>query len=235
MRKGSKTGMGEAMMEKRRRKQIFRTGGRIRLWAIVAAFVAAGAVYLVLLQAEKEILKGEEQQLVVCADKRIPKGELLSIDNYGKYIRQISVGKSLVPDRAILDPEELFETAAMIEINAGTILTEGMMCSEDEITADMDEPVIAGFQADELYQVAGGVLRPGDRIHLYRADKESGDCHMTWENLYVWEVFDTGGNRIESDDGETAAQKINVFLDKKDVARFYSDLGKGGLRVVKAR
>ena len=107
-----------------------------------------------------------------------------------------------------------------------------MFESLNEIWEQMEEPVIAGFKADDLYQVVGGTLRPGDRIHVYRVNEDK-EAVLIWENVYVAEVFDQTGNRIESDNSNAAAQRINVYLDKADVAPFYAELAAGTLRVVK--
>lgn len=47
------------------------------------------------------------------------------------------------------------------------------------------------------------------------------------------EVFDQAGTRIANGDRVTAAQRINIYLDKKDVDAFYSELASGTLRVVR--
>lgn len=36
-----------------------------------------------------------------------------------------------------------------------------MLESEEQITGEMEEAVIAGFRAEDLYQAVGGVLRAG--------------------------------------------------------------------------
>ena len=96
----------------------------------------------------------------------------------------------------------------------------------------VSEPVVAGLRAEDLYQVVGGVLRAGDRIHIYRVDEE-GKAVLAWENVYVQGVFDQSGTAISNEDRNTAAQRINVYLDKKVVEEFYSQLNAGALRIVK--
>ena len=102
----------------------------------------------------------------------------------------------------------------------------------DEIVQEIKDPVIAGFKAEDLYQVAGGVLRAGDRIHVYTVTDER-ETVLLWENVYVQGVFDQAGARIENGDTSTAAQRLNVYLAKEDVEAFYSGLASGMLRVVK--
>ena len=134
----------------------------------------------------------------------------------------------------------------MFDIAPGVLLTSEMFESMDEVLGEMQSPVIAGFKADDLYQVVGGVLRAGDRIHIYKLtdskaaeseedaiDERDADAVLIWENIYVQEVFDQTGKRIASGDAVTAAQRINIYLDKADVEAFYAELASGALRVVK--
>ena len=93
--------------------------------------------------------------------------------------------------------------------------------------------MIAGFKAEDLYQVAGGVLRSGDRIHIYSVKEEGKEASSVWKNVFVQQVFDTSGNRISNEDSDTAAQRINIYLAEEDVERFYEQLSAGSLRAVK--
>ena len=105
-----------------------------------------------------------------------------------------------------------------------------------EITEQMREPVIAGFRAEDLYQVVGGVLRAGDRIHIYCVEQEEEEQNgkLLWENVFVQQVFDRNGAAIGGDDGTTPAQRVNIYMEKERVADFYAALAQGSLRVVKA-
>ena len=111
-------------------------------------------------------------------------------------------------------------------------MTGGMFEKMTDILGKMEEPVVAGLKADDLYQVVGGTLRAGDRIHIYSVTGEK-EAVLIWENVYVKEVFDQTGNRIESGNSVAAAQRINIYLDKADVIGFYSELASGAMRVVK--
>lgn len=232
--------------------------------AIAVGLLLSIIIYAVMLHIEKTALSDFERSTVVVAAKEVPAGQLITVQNIGDYFMQKEIDAKLVPENAVMATDQMIEQVALYKIDAGTIMTTGMLDSFNEITADMEEPVIAGFKADDLYQVVGGVLRAGDRIHIYRivesseekedrgiintdqaeSEEPAENAEQTenaeepeeaalWENIYVQEVFDQTGNRITSGDQETAAQRINIYLDKADVEAFYAELASGTLRVVK--
>lgn len=199
---------------------------------VVIALAAAVAVFVVMLQIEKKALAQVEKGTVVVAAAAIPEGQLITAENRDIYLELREMEVTLIPERAAVTPEELEGRMTVFGIDSGTVMTFGMLRDVNEVTEEMKEPVIAGFKADDLFQVAGGVLRAGDRIHVYSV---SGDCevNLIWENLYVQEVFDQAGRKIENGDKTTSAQRVNICLDKADVEKFYSELAAGALRAVK--
>lgn len=205
---------------------------RWKAGGMAAALIAAVAVFAVMLQLEKSTLTKYERGTVYAAAAEIPKGQLITAENMSLYFQEKSLDKSCIPESALRSPEQVTGLAAVFDIEQGVLLSEGMFETLDDILAGMREPVVAGFKAEDLYQVAGGVLRAGDRIHIYSVSEE-GEVALVWNNVYVQEVFDQAGNRIVSGDMATAAQRVNIYLDKKDVAAFYSELAGGALRVVR--
>ena len=82
--------------------------------------------------------------------------------------------------------------------------------------------------------MVNGILRSGDRIHIYTVEEDTKNANLIWENVFVQGAFDNSGNQIQDGDEETAAARINIVLEKSCIERFYSELAKGSLRVVKA-
>lgn len=200
---------------------------------IFAALTAALAVFIVMLQIEKSVMTEYEKGTVYVVTEEIPRGQLITAENCGTYMREQEVDFSCIADSALRSQEQLLGLAAKFDIEPGVLLTEGMFEKRSDIWETMEEPVVAGFKADDLYQVVGGTLRAGDRIHIYHVTEEK-QAVLIWENVYIREVFDQSGNRIESGNSTAAAQRINVYMDKNDVDAFYSELASGTLRVVKA-
>ena len=209
------------------------SSGRLWMGSIIAALVSAVAIYLVMLQMEKNVLSEYEKEIVYVAGCEIPKGQILDEGNWQNYVQHKEVDKSCIPATAIHMEEQLYELSAVYGIEEGTILTGGMFLKVEDVLSDMKEPVIAGLKAEDLYQIVGGTLRPGDRIHIYRVSGE-GEAVLGWENVFVQQVFDQSGLAISCEDATTAAQRINVYLDKECMEEFYTLLATGSLRVVKA-
>lgn len=209
-----------------------------KLWSkawvgtMIAALTAAIGIFAVMLQTEKKALSEYERSAVYVAVKEIPKGEVITEKNCESFLCKTELDKKVIPNTALANPEQLAGLVARISIDEGTLLTEGMFERQNEITAQMKQPVIAGFKAEDLYQVAGGVLRAGDRIHIYTVS-ENGLASLIWRDVFVEQVFDSGGNAIAGGDTTSSAQRINVYLDAEEVEQFYTELARGALRVVK--
>lgn len=227
--------------------------GKSRIWtgSIIAALVAATAVFIAMLQMEKNMLSQYEKGSVLVAACEIPKGQVLDEDNYETYLEVREIDVKLIPETAVISPEEVAGLVPHYGIEEGTLVTRGMFEKLDGVTMDMEEPVIAGFKAEDMYQVVGGVLRAGDRIHIYNVcktekgiyaesetvvedeNREEMITRLIWQDVFVQEVFDQSGMTITNEDTTTSAQRINVYLDKSDIEMFYSELAEGSLRAVK--
>ena len=205
-----------------------------KVWtcSIIAAFLAAVGIFAALLQMEKKVLSEYERGNIYVAAKTIPKGTTITNANCGEFLCMKEADKGIVPDTALNEPEQIQELVSVMDIDEGVLLTTGMFESRSDVTEDMSQAAIAGFKADDLYQVVGGVLRTGDRINIYTVS-ESGTANLVWEEVFVQQVFDSGGNTIAGGDALSSAQRINVYMDAADVERFYTELAGGTLPVVK--
>lgn len=228
------------MKQKRHEKDMKRVGekcrknsaGRFWTGVIITAFVAAVTVFVVMLQLERKLLEPYEREMIYIAAKEIPRGQVITPENMEEYFTSGMLDTGWIPEGALREPEQIKGMAALFPIEQGVLLTQGMFEPMEEITRDMEQPVIAGFKAEDLSQVVGGVLRAGDRIHIYCVEEGKG-AQLVWSEVYVQQVFDGSGAAISGEDKQTAAQRINVYLDRKDVELFYGRMERGSLRVVK--
>lgn len=204
---------------------------KLRTGGVIAALAASVAVFIVMVQVEKNILAGYEKGTIYTAATEIPKGQLVTKDNLDQYFVTQQLDKNCIPAAALISPDQVTGLVAVFDIDRGVLLTEGMFQSMSRIEEEMEHPVIAGFKADDIYQVAGGVLRAGDRVDIYSV--RDGETSLVWSRVYVQQVFDASGTAISNGDKATAAQRINVLLEKSEVADFYAELADGSLRAVK--
>ena len=152
----------------------------------LTALAAAVAMFVILVQMEKNVLAEYEKGEVYIAAHRIPKGQMITAENYMDYFIIKEMDKKLISDTALTTLQQVQDMAAIYDVEQGTHLTEGMFEELRNIWSGMEEPVIAGFRAEDIYQVAGGTLRAGDRIHIYIVKDET--ARLAWENIYG-EVF----------------------------------------------
>ena len=201
--------------------------------AALGALAAAVIVFCIMLNVEKNVLSDYEKGKVFVAAAEMEKGMVLTEENAGQYIEEKEMDKSLIPENAILQREEIYQLMAGQKLDRGVVLTRSMFTDPDQVMESMTEPVTAAFKAEDLYQVVSGILRSGDRIHIYAVDGETNSDYLIWDNIFVREVFDSNGTRIEASDSLSAAQRINILMEKENVEQFYSELSAGSLRVVK--
>lgn len=200
---------------------------------ILVAFVAAVATFFIMLQVEKNALSDYEKEFVWCSDAELAKGMEITPQNYTKYFVQVELDKSKVPDKVITDPEMLVGKQAAILIPRGAVLCDSMFSEEGKYIDTLHTPVVAGCKAEDLFQLVSGVLRKGDLVHVYIVNEELGETYLLWENILVYQVFDSAGKAISSEDTSTPAARINLLLEKGYAEQFYNEMQNGSLRVVK--
>lgn len=131
-------------MKKRKMSQAWKN----RIWngSILAAFVAAMAVFVFLLQTEKRVLTEYEKEQVCVVTAAIPRGEKISAENAEQYITVMEIDKRIVPETALKSTEAASGRIVAYGVEQGMVLTTGMLRELSEITEQMREPVIAGFR-----------------------------------------------------------------------------------------
>lgn len=210
-------------------------GGKgIRPWAVLLAFAAAVALFLMMLRMERALLDGYEKGTVYAAAAAIPEGLAITEETAGAWLVAREVEKGLIPGTALSDPAQAYGLAAAARIDAGTLLTLGMFEDVDGAARAMDRPVIVGLRAEDIYQVASGTLRPGDRIDICVVDEETREVVAAWQDVSVHQVFDLSGNEIPGWDAATPAQRLNILLEQDSIGPFWRALAAGSLRVARA-
>lgn len=215
------------------KKEVNRDRRRLLPGIILISLVASFLTFFLLLNIEKNMLSDYEKVKVWVASADLKQGLEISGSNLGSCFVMAEVPKDVVPSNAVVSIEELEGSRTKLMISAGSVVTDSMFTDEDDYMDSMANPIIAGCKADDLYQVVSGTLRKGDMVNIYTVSDELEEAYMIWANVLVYQVFDTNGNLIPSEDTTTAAARINLLIEEGNAEQFYSELHKGSLRMVK--
>ncbi|MBP5702535.1 MAG: hypothetical protein J6W85_08835 [Lachnospiraceae bacterium] len=203
---------------------------KVKFGIFVSALITAAGVFAVMTYLQRQALSDFEKKEVYVAASVIPKGTVIDESNAGEYLALKSVDAGCIPDHASFDPKLTAGLSPVYDISGGTILTDSMFTYPDTVTSEMEEPVMAGFKADDLSKAVSGILRAGDRIDICYVDPETGKGELLCENVYVVSGYDAYGNAI-SDAGP--AVMFNIYLESRDAPVFYEALASGSLYVVR--
>lgn len=198
---------------------------------VITAFLAAAIVYALLLYSEKKAMATEVKLKVCVAKCEVPAGTDINDVTATQYFELRDIYVSAVPENALISVGGAAGKTATYSISKGTVVTDGMFRESDLGSKWMEEPVLLGFKVDDIYQVAGGILRSGDMVHIYIIDDE-GEAVLRWENVCIEDSFDSAGEILQQTQTGRAT-RFNIFFEKKDVEEFYTRLDSGAIRIVK--
>ena len=203
---------------------------KVKLGIFIAALITAAGVFAVMTYLQRQALSDFEKKEVYVAACMIPRGTLIDEKNSGEYLVLKSVDAGSVPEGSVFDPAAMNGLTSVYDIDRGTLLTDGMFRTFETAVSGMEDPVMAGFKADDLSKAVSGILRAGDRIDIYSAEPGTGQGFLLCGNVYVVSGYDGAGNPVSD---EKAAVMFNIYLESCDVAGFYEGLRSGNLYVVK--
>lgn len=204
---------------------------KVQTGLIITAFAAAAIIYAAMIIVEKKTLAAEGKTEVFSVVKEIPEETVINAENWDEYIEIKDMYVSAIPADRVMSKQDAEGMVTRINIPEGTILTSDMLRKPEIGNEGMNEPVLLGFKADDIYQVIGGKLRTGDLVHIYIVDEE-GNTILRWSNVTIEEAFDSSGNTLGKND-EGKALRFNIFMEKSDAPEFYNLLDSEKIRIVR--
>ena len=141
---------------RKRKMENRKTAEKKANWKIsgaLAALLAAVAAFTVMLQMEKKVLTQYERGSVLTAIQEVPRGILLTEENWQQYFAEKQIDKSVLPEKAVTASVQIIGYRPVYDIASGTLLTENMFENFNIRLEQFKEPVIAGVKADDIYQV----------------------------------------------------------------------------------
>ena len=201
-----------------------------RYGLIIAALLTAAATFAIMTYFQRQALSNFEKKEIYVALSYIPRGTVITEENEQKYLTVKSVDAGCIPESALSGAGIINGLTPSFDIDEGTLLTTAMFTDADDVLAEMESPVLAGFKTDDLSKAVSGVLRAGDRIDIYSADPMTGEGRLLCSNVYVECGYDSSGNVAS---GNSTAVLFNVYLENSDALAFYEGLRSGYMYVVK--
>lgn len=197
---------------------------------VIAALLTAAATFAIMTYFQRQALSDFEKKDIYVALSDIPRGTVITDENASLYLGIKSVDAGCIPESALSNAGVINGLTPSFDIDEGTLLTTGMFTDADDVLAEMESPVLAGFKTDDLSKAVSGVLRAGDRIDIYSSDPETGEGRLLCSNVYVECGYDSSGSVAS---GGSTAVLFNIYLESSDALAFYDGLRSGYMYVVK--
>ena len=195
---------------------------------IIAAIIVCVIYVVVDSKASADELKTE----VLCMVKDVPANTIVTADNVKDYFAVVSVDMAAVPDNAYKQLSELPKDGFYIE-NA---MSKSQMVFKDDIaTVDAildkykDGYEITSFKAPDFTRGVNGCIRKGDIVDVYAVDPTTDMLILLAENVYVYEVYDSSGNKVTSKD--EIATSFTVYVTEAEVENLNLAVCYGGIQM----
>ena len=195
---------------------------------IIAAIIVCVIYVVVDSKASADELKTE----VLCMVKDVPANTIVTADNVKDYFAVVSVDMAAVPDNAYKQLSELPKDGFYIE-NA---MSKSQMVFKDDISivdAILDKYKdgyeITSFKAPDFTRGVNGCIRKGDIVDVYAVDPTTDMLILLAENVYVYEVYDSSGNKVTSKD--EIATSFTVYVTEAEVENLNLAVCYGGIQM----
>lgn len=221
------------------RSRLRRTGKRKPFNArlFLYSFFVSLALYTLMLFVERVMLKDKEYVLVYVTASAVDKETVITAENVQMYFVLQEREADSLPEGYITDLGILLGKILCRDYIKNEIITMAGLTDTDERIAGIEKPVEVSFNAGNISQVAGGVLRAGDYINIWSVsegagyDRSSIIAEPIYRYAYVSRVFNASGEEIRRDDrGGYAATVINIIIPSEMEEKFNIALSKGTLR-----
>lgn len=196
---------------------------------MIVALLAAVCTYILLIGMEKRALSDYEKEKVWVVSKEIASNTTLTKETVEGMFKQIEMDRNQIPRSVVTDLTSLYGMRTLLVLHPGMIVYESMFTGDEDLLGTMKNPVVVGWKAEDLSLAANGVLRAGDRVNIYAYEKESMESQCLWTEVMVYQVFDSVGNLIASEDKVGIATRVNLLMEKGDVEEFYSGMEGDGI------
>lgn len=197
------------------------------VYAIIGVLVAA-VLFAALVYLERYINTPKHSTMTVVASKEIPKGTVITEDNWKEFLTGKTMDDLYRPKDALSSVNALIGTKTLVDIGKGSILSTKETVSTKDVEQSFTDPVevsmpISADNAD------AGLLRKGDLVNFMLSGNSDGSltADFAMENVYIKQAFDGDGNPIATNDQTTKASVLQILLNKDDQSVFSKAINSG--------
>ena len=195
---------------------------------IIAAIIVCVIYVVVDSKASADELKTE----VLCMAKDVPANTIVTADNVKDYFTVVSVDMAAVPDNAYKQLSDLPKDGFYIE---NAMSKSQMVLNDDIATVDAildkykDGYEITSFKAPDFTRGVNGCIRKGDIVDVYAVDPTTDMLILLAEDVYVYEVYDSSGNKVTGKD--EIATSFTVYVTEAEVDNLNLAVCYGGIQM----
>lgn len=221
-------------MFKRKKRDVEVTSEKKHIFGkLLGCFLAAAALFAVLISVEKNMLSNYEKEPVILCKMEVPKGSQITEANISRYFYLREVDAALIDENCVTDKKDLLGTVTVRKLRTNEIIRKEDCTKEAEIYSKLNEPAEGSFTAENAGDIVSGTIRKGDRVDIAVVNKDTLEYDLMLQNVYVEDAFTNTGEKVTADMEGTAATMLTIVEEKDNLARFYSALETGNVIVTK--
>ena len=220
----------------KRLKKIHKSKGDKVTYSIrkfIFSLLLAVVAYIGLINIEKSMLNDYKHCSLLRAKCSIDSNTEFTKDNIKKYFYLDEIPARLKSDDTLDSYDNLIGTISSSSFQEGEIISKARLLKKSDILKDIKNPVEVSFEAADLSQVVGGIIRQGDIIQISVVNSTKRTTTNVLDYAYVEKVFDTNGQSIDKTQKESSAVILNIVIDRDEVKEFNEKIILGEVRVSK--
>lgn len=192
------------------------------VYAIIGVIVALG-IFCGLVYLERYINTPKSSTMTVIAKTEIPRGTVLTKDNWKDFLTGINMDDTYRPKDALSSVNDLIDTKTTVDIGKGSVLSTKETVSTKDVENTFTDPVEVSLSIS-AENADAGLLRKGDLVNFVKTedgdDGSGATAGFALENIYVKNAFDGDGKAIDTSDRTTRASMLQILLNRSDQPAF---------------
>lgn len=192
------------------------------VYAIIGVVVALG-IFCGLVYLERYINTPKSSTMTVIAKTEIPRGTVLTKDNWKDFLTGINMDDTYRPKDALSSVNDLIGAKTTVDIGKGSILSTKETVSTKDVENTFTDPVEVSLSIS-AENADAGLLRKGDLVNFVKTedgdDGSGATAGFALENIYVKNAFDGDGKAIDTSDRTTRASMLQILLNRSDQPAF---------------